>query len=130
MKWASKEAMETKEEAFTGEHTVEVTDERLVFFDVEVYPNLFVICWKFHGSDEVARMINPKPHEVSELFKMKLVGFYNRRYDNHILYAAAMGATPRRAVQAELQDRGGTTARLPSLRPTTCPTRIFGISLR
>jgi len=94
MKWASKEAMETKEEAFTGEHSVDVSDERLVFFDVEVYPNLLVICWKFQGSDTVVRMINPKPHEVAELFKMKLVGFYNRRYDNHILYAAAMGATP------------------------------------
>jgi hypothetical protein len=41
----------------------------------------------------VVRMINPKPHEVEELFRLKLVGFYNRRYDNHILYAAAMGAT-------------------------------------
>jgi hypothetical protein len=72
-----------------------VTDDRIVFFDVEVYPNLFVICWKFHGSDEVVKMINPKPHEVEGLFKLKLVGFYNRRYDNHILYAAAMGATTR-----------------------------------
>jgi hypothetical protein len=36
-------------------------------------------------------MINPKPHEVEALFKLKLVGFYNRRYDNHILYAASMG---------------------------------------
>jgi hypothetical protein len=94
MKWASEDAGETKEEAFTAERSVEVSDDRIVFFDVEVYPNLLVICWKFHGSDEVATMINPKPHEVAELFKLKLVGFYNRRYDNHILYAAAMGASP------------------------------------
>ena len=70
---------------------VAVTDDRMVLFDVEVYKNLFVICWKFRGSDQVVRMINPKAHEVEELFKLKLVGFYNRRYDNHILYAAAMG---------------------------------------
>src|SRR3954447_12103913 len=38
-------------------------------------------------------MISPKPHEVAELFRFKLVGFYCRRYDNHILYAAAMGAS-------------------------------------
>jgi hypothetical protein len=38
-------------------------------------------------------MINPQAHEVEELFKLKLVGFYNRRYDNHILYAAAMGTS-------------------------------------
>jgi energy-coupling factor transporter ATP-binding protein EcfA2 len=92
MKWASADAGETKEEAFTADPAVEAADDRLVFFDVEVYPNLFVICWKFQGSEEVARMINPKPHEVAELFKLKLVGFYCRRYDNHILYAAAMGA--------------------------------------
>jgi hypothetical protein len=36
-------------------------------------------------------MINPKAHEVEALFKLKLVGFYNSRYDNHILYAASMG---------------------------------------
>ena len=94
MKWASADAGETKEEAFTADRSVKVNDERLAFFDVEVYPNLFVVCWKFQGSEDVAKMINPKPHEVSELFKLKLVGFYNRRYDNHILYAAAMGASP------------------------------------
>jgi hypothetical protein len=94
MKWASEEDVaSSKEEALTGEPVVEVTDDRIAFFDVEVYPNLFVICWKFYGSDEVVKMINPKPHEVEELFRLKLVGFYNRRYDNHILYAAAMGAT-------------------------------------
>jgi len=93
MKWASEETEESKEERFTAERSVEVTDDRLVFFDVEVYPNLFVVCWKFQGSPDVARMINPKPHDVAELFKFKLVGFYNRRFDNHILYAAAMGAS-------------------------------------
>jgi energy-coupling factor transporter ATP-binding protein EcfA2 len=72
---------------------VEVDDDRIVLFDVEVYKNLFVICWKFRGDDTIFRMINPKPHEVEALFKLKLVGFYNRRYDNHILYAASMGYT-------------------------------------
>ena len=73
--------------------TVEIDDSRMAIFDVEVYKNLFVICWKFRGADEVVRMINPKPQEVEALFKLKLVGFYNRRYDNHILYAASMGYT-------------------------------------
>jgi energy-coupling factor transporter ATP-binding protein EcfA2 len=70
---------------------VEIDDDRMAIFDVEVYKNLFVICWKFRGSDTVVRMINPKPHEVEALFRLKLVGFYNRRYDNHILYAASLG---------------------------------------
>jgi hypothetical protein len=91
MKWASEEP--DSEGSSASEPVIEVTDDRIAFFDVESYPNLFVICWKFQGSDEVVKMINPKPHEVEALFKLKLVGFYNRRYDNHILYAAAMGAS-------------------------------------
>jgi energy-coupling factor transporter ATP-binding protein EcfA2 len=76
-----------------SDNVLEVTDDRMVFFDVEVYKNLFVICWKFKDDPVVVRMINPKPAEVDALFKLKLIGFYNRRYDNHILYAASMGYT-------------------------------------
>lgn len=63
----------------------------IVFYDVEVFPNLFIICWKFEGSDQVVRMINPSAQAVEELFQHKLVGFNNRKYDNHILYGAHMG---------------------------------------
>lgn len=66
-------------------------DDRIVLFDVEVYPNLFVICWKYRGSDTVIRMIQPSAQDVETLFSMKLVGFNNRRYDNHILYGAYLG---------------------------------------
>ena len=66
-------------------------DKPIVFFDVEVYPNLFVVCWKYQGSHDVVRMVNPEPHEMEDLFKMRLVGFNNRRYDNHILYARFLG---------------------------------------
>lgn len=66
-------------------------DERLVFFDVEVFPNLFLVNWKFEGDGECIRMINPSPEDIGELFKYKLVGFNNRRYDNHILYARYIG---------------------------------------
>jgi uncharacterized protein DUF5906 len=69
-------------------------DEKLVFFDVEVYPNLFVVCWNYDGSDEVVRMINPTASEVEKLTRHKLVGYNCRRYDNHILYAAMMGYSP------------------------------------
>jgi hypothetical protein len=41
-------------------------------------------------------MINPTPAEVKKLLRMKLVGFNNRRYDNHILYAAALGYNNKR----------------------------------
>jgi hypothetical protein len=83
MKWTSEEDV--------VDEPVEKSDDPLVFFDVEVYKNLFVICWKYQGAEEIVRMVNPSAHEVAELFKLKLVGFYNRRYDNHILYAASLG---------------------------------------
>lgn len=64
----------------------------IVFFDTEIFPNLFLINWKFEGEDKpVVRMINPKPEDVEDFIKMKLVGFNNRRYDNHILWARMMG---------------------------------------
>lgn len=62
-----------------------------VFFDIEVYPNLFVVCWKTAGSDTVVKMVNPTPAEITPLLEMPLVGFNNRRYDNHILYARFLG---------------------------------------
>ncbi len=63
----------------------------IAFFDVEVFRNLFMVCWKYEGVDNVTTMINPTPEEIQQLMKMKLVGFYNRRYDNHILYARYLG---------------------------------------
>lgn len=66
-------------------------DDREVFYDIECFPNLFVVCWKFADSPNVVRMINPKPNEIESLFKLKLIGFNNRRYDNHMLWACFMG---------------------------------------
>lgn len=65
----------------------------LVFFDVEVFPNLFLVNWKFHKKPKVVRMINPTPADIENLIKMRLVGFNCRRYDNHMLYARLMGYT-------------------------------------
>lgn len=83
MKFVSEQPME---EAPPGE-------KPLVFYDVEVYPNLLVVCWKFVGDTNVVKMINPGPREVEPLFKEKLIGFNSRRYDNHILYARYLGWT-------------------------------------
>ena len=85
------QTMQFKSDDVIEEAPVLPKDERLVIFDVEVFPNLFVVCWKYQGSTEVVRMINPSAHAVSELFSMKLVGYNCRRYDNHMLYAASMG---------------------------------------
>lgn len=73
----------------------EVKEEApIVFFDCEVFPNLFIVNWKYQGKDQkVVRMINPKPSAIEDLLKYRLIGFNNRRYDNHILYARMMGYT-------------------------------------
>lgn len=67
---------------------------KLVFYDVEVFPNLFLVNWKIEGEGKpVVRMINPSAAEIEELMRFRLVGFNCRRYDNHILYARLMGYT-------------------------------------
>lgn len=69
-------------------------DAKLVFYDVEVFPNLFLVNWKIEGEGKpVVRMVNPTPTEIEELMRFRLVGFNCRRYDNHILYARLMGYT-------------------------------------
>jgi len=79
------------EEISSGEKN---DDAKLVFYDVEVFPNLFLVNWKIEGEGKpVVRMINPSPSEIEDLMKFRLVGFNCRRYDNHILYARLMGYT-------------------------------------
>lgn len=82
-----------------------------VFYDVEVFPNLFLVNSKaeedfkpgdfktwfaylyqlIHHHKPVIRMINPKPFEIEELIRQSLIGFNCRRYDNHMLYGRLMG---------------------------------------
>lgn len=65
-------------------------DKPIVIFDVEVFPNVFIICWKILGDNTVFRLINPRRSDVAHLIEnYRLVGFNNRKYDNHIIYAYA-----------------------------------------
>ena len=79
----------------SDDNSTDVSDyenDELAFFDVEVFPNLFVVVWKFEGKDkEPVIMINPISSEIEGILKLKLVGFNCRRYDNHILYARYIG---------------------------------------
>ena len=83
MKFKSEEASETVNESDTDD---------LVFYDVEVFPNLFLVNYKRAGEGRnVVRLINPGPKEMESLLRFKLVGFNNRNYDNHMLYGCYMG---------------------------------------
>ena len=72
-------------------NTIGFPSDELVFFDVEVFPNLFLVNWKVKGNPVVHRMINPAPEEIEALCEMRLIGFNCRKYDNHILYARTLG---------------------------------------
>lgn len=95
----------------------ESNGERMVPFDLEIFPNLYLNCWKemedyspddfegdtyaekFHKYIErlkvdhkpVVKMFNPKPYEIEEFTKRRIFGFNNRDYDNHLLYGRMMG---------------------------------------
>lgn len=58
-------------------------------------PALFLVNWKFDNDEETCvRMVNPRPREVEDLFDLyRVIGFNNRNYDNHMLYARAQGYT-------------------------------------
>lgn len=84
MKFASEESTED-----SGDYK---DNTPIVFFDVEVFINLFVVSWKKAGKDsKTVSWINPTPDQIEELCKFRLIGFNNRKYDNHILYARMMG---------------------------------------
>ena len=72
--------------------SVDTKIDKIIFYDVEVFPNLFLVNWKLQGEEnKVVRMINPNPSDIEELTHYKLVGFNCRRYDNHILYGRLLG---------------------------------------
>ncbi len=79
------------------EPTVVVTYEApIVFFDCEVFPNLLLVNWKFQSTPDkeeptVYRLINPSADDIAKLAQYRLIGFNNRKYDNHILYARMIG---------------------------------------
>ena len=55
----------------------------IVFYDVEVFPNLFVLVYKREGCDCV-KLINPNEDDIKEFVKFRLIGFNCRRDDTHL----------------------------------------------
>ena len=77
----SDEPSETKDEYNT---------DQIVFFDIEIWPNLLIFGYKFRGGVKHV-LLNPKPKDIEPILQYKLIGFNNRRYDNHIVYAYVYG---------------------------------------
>lgn len=91
LKAVSKMHFKSKEEVKDSKASENETP--IVFFDCEVFPNLFLVNWKFAQNDLIHRMINPSPEEIEALTKYRLIGFNNRKYDNHMLWACMLGWT-------------------------------------
>lgn len=75
---------------------VVIYEAPIVFFDCEVFPNLLLVNWKFQSTPDkeeptVYRLINPSADDIAKLAQYRLIGFNNRKYDNHILYARMIG---------------------------------------
>lgn len=75
-------------------------EQPIVFFDVEVFPNLFVLVYKASGDKQTpVKLINPTSNDIEKLLNFRLVGFNNRKYDNHILYGRLIGYSNARLYQ-------------------------------
>jgi hypothetical protein len=71
MKFKSKEEAENIE-----------SNEDIIFFDVEVMPNLVVICYKkLCKQYPVVKLINPTQFDVEQLLEFRLIGFNNLHYE-------------------------------------------------
>jgi hypothetical protein len=59
--------------------SVEAANDTVIFVDCEVFPNVLIVCWQEDADyAPMHTMINPRPNEIEELFKFKIVGFNNR----------------------------------------------------
>lgn len=104
MHFESKEASQPVENKYAG---------KLAFFDIEVAPNVNCLCWKVAGEENpVRKVLLPKPSDIEELLQYDIVGFNNRKYDNHILHAMRLGYKPydifkiSKAIIVDKTDRG------------------------
>ena len=100
MKFSSFKALDLKNEGFVARNQAEddlfVPDEKLTFFDWEVFPNFCGVAFKKFGPDNpVIKVKNPTPEQVQELMELYLVGFNCRDYDNHVMYARSIGYSNR-----------------------------------
>ena len=91
MKFKSQDILDDEKDLYP-EPQPQALDNVKVIFDVEVYPNLFIICRKKYGSgDIVDAWINPDSKQCEDLLRYMIIGYNCRRYDNHIVYARMMG---------------------------------------
>lgn len=96
MKWRSAvyDTNDYEVDKVSSETPVHSDNRKIAFYDCEVFPNLFIVCWSYSDSDTVTSLINPEPHDIEWMYNnLNLIGFNNRNYDAHIMYGRMMGFT-------------------------------------
>ena len=63
------------------------SNDDLYFYDIESFPNLFVVAYMKYTDSKPTYFINPSRNDIAFLLKKNLIGFNNRSYDNHMIYA-------------------------------------------
>lgn len=109
MKFCSKDSEYIKDMVVVYDNGPEFDkDAPIVFFDVEIFMNVFIVCYKFMDKPEVVKLINPTPEDIKKMMSFKLIGFNNLGYDNHMLYARMQGYSIRGLYDLSKRIIGGT----------------------
>lgn len=95
-------------------------DEEIVFYDIEVFQNLFIVCFKTlkekHEGKPGTTWINPSQEQMEWLIEQPLGGFNSAKYDNHICYDAALGRSTMELYMQSQQIINGDKINNPGLR--------------
>jgi len=114
MKLCSDDALDETNDPETEEERNDIlkdADKPVSFFDIEVAPNLLLICVKdYHDDDSWLVLFNPTPADLDVVLGKRLWGFNNLGYDNPIVYARYTGATLMECYQLSQKIIGGDKA--------------------
>ena len=68
-------------------------EKPICFYDTEVFPNYFVVCYSEEPDDApVLKIRNPSPKDIQLLYnKYRMVAFNGRNYDCHMMRGALLG---------------------------------------
>ena len=82
----------SEEESDEANKILDSEEKPIAIWDMEVFPNVVFVNYKILHEKTIYRYINPSPNEIEQMTeKYRLVGFNNRKYDNHIMYAIMLG---------------------------------------
>lgn len=83
--------MKFKSDECEDAHEDYLDTSKIVFFDIEVFKNYFLIGYMNYDSDEVQFIEEPTSEQIQILIREKLIGYNCRKYDNHLIWAKMLG---------------------------------------